>query len=83
MARLLVTSATWEGTRLGTVRLQLHGLPERTVGRDELVRLLADGHGVIPALHGKPGPALGIVEVQGEPWVRADGRTEPADTLGG
>jgi hypothetical protein len=83
MARLLVTSATWEGPRLGTVRLALHGLPERTVPRDELVRLLADGHGVIPALNGRLGPALGIVEVHGASWVRADGCPEPADTLGG
>jgi hypothetical protein len=77
-----VTGVEVDGSRLRSLQVQIHGLPARTLDRATALAWLRDGHSLLPALTGGQGPALGIVDVDGEAWIRADGRAEARDWLG-
>lgn len=78
MGRVWVHGATVEDGRIQALRVKMSGLPERTIDRDTTLAWMHDGHSFLPA---DGGPALVLVEVDGDGFVRADTAAEAADAL--
>jgi hypothetical protein len=81
VADVRVLGAKVSAGRIESVRVSFHGLPERTVGRDEVVRWMKDGHSLTPVVAGRRTTALQLVEV-GDAWfVRSDNAPDTSDSL--
>ncbi len=81
MADVRVLGAKVAGGRIEALRVSFHGLPARTIDRDLAVRWMKDGHSLVPVVAGRRAPALQLVEV-GEDWfVRTDHAPDASDRL--
>lgn len=81
MADVRVMQGTVSGGRIGSLVVAMHGLPERTLDRDAVLKWMKDGHSLIPVVGGKRLPALQLVEVGDEHFVRTDNASEAEDAL--
>ena len=81
MGEILVKAAKLEGGRLGTVTIELHGLGERQLDREQLVHQAREGHQLIPVVGGRRLPTLLLLEVGDDLFIRADAQAVPADSL--
>jgi hypothetical protein len=86
MARLLVLGATLRNERIETLRVQLVGLPRRTLDRPTAIAWMRDHHSFIPVRAGRELSALQLVEVaeqDGEMMfsIRHDNEPRAADAL--
>ena len=85
MARVEVTAGTLAEGKIKSLDVQLSGLPNRTIDRDQALSWMKDGHSFIPVVQGRPLPALQLVEViagdEVSHFIRADTAKESADSL--
>lgn len=81
MAFVEVQAGTVNGGRIAQLRVKLSGLPAREIDRATALAWMADGHSFIPVRSGRRLPALQLVEVGEERYIRADNASTPEDTL--
>ncbi len=86
MGHVMVIGATVAEAQIASLKVRLHGLPERSIDRDTALAWMKDGHSLVPLLpSGATGTALQRVEVpvEGESawFIRDDNAPEPADKL--
>lgn len=81
MADVLVTGGSVADGKVTQLKVEMHGLPDRTLDRDQAIALMKDGHSFVPRIGGRRGPALLLLEVGEEHYIRAVGTPEPADVL--
>jgi len=85
MARIEVTGGALSDGRIEKLMIQLSGLPDRTLTREQAVAWMRDGHSFIPVRDGRELPALQLVEIaNGDDvarFIRADTVAEPHDSL--
>ena len=82
MARVEVHDVCMDGTRVESLTVKFHNLEQRTIDRATAIRWMLDGHSFIPVTAGNDGPALGLVEVSGDWFIRSDNAVEEADEIG-
>ncbi len=84
MARVLVHGADLNGAHTSALRVSMHGLPARTIDRDEAVRWLRDGHSFIVARSDIAVQLVDLSSDEGPAWaLRTDNEKQPADRLDG
>ncbi|MEZ4319449.1 MAG: hypothetical protein R3F61_18180 [Myxococcota bacterium] len=81
MGDVLVTGGRVADGRIAELEVQLHGLPGRTIDRDTALAWLRDGHSLVPRVKGARLPALQLVEVGDEHFIRNDNAPESSDAL--
>lgn len=81
MGDVLVTAATFDGTRVKSLAVRLHGLADRTIDRETALAWMNDGHSLIPWISGERGSALQRVETQGGTVIRVDNQPVDEDLL--
>jgi len=70
-----------EGDKILSLNVKLFRIGERTIDRDTAVRWMKDGHSFIPNSEGSEGPALQLVEVDGDWFIRGDNIATSADAV--
>ena len=83
MADVVVSGATLTNDRVQALRVELAGLPVRTIDRDTAVAWAADGHSLIPRVAGRRGTRVQLVEVGEDRFLRLDNDAVAADSLPG
>ena len=81
MADVLVVGGSVADGRVKDLEVQLHGLGERTLDRDTAVAWMKDGHSFVPVHKGSRGPALLLLEVGDELFIRHQADGEASDAL--
>ena len=81
MGDVLVRGGTLAEGRIAKLEIELHGLPARSLERDTVLRWMKDGHSFVPLVAGGRAPALQLVEVGEEHFIRTDNQPESSDTL--
>jgi hypothetical protein len=81
MADVLVVGGAVADGKVTRLQVEMHGLPARTLDRDQAVAWMKDGHSFVPRIDGERGPALLLLEVDDAHWIRADATPEAADVL--
>lgn len=72
LARILALAADVTDGRLERMEVRMEGLTRRTVPRDVVVAWAQDGHSILPAPDGRPGPSIHRVQVEGKTYLRED-----------
>lgn len=81
MGDVQVKGATMSGGRVERLRVGIDRLPDRTIGRDEAIRWMRDGHSLVPLVAGARRSALQLVEVGEGFSIRADNQPLEEDSL--
>ena len=81
MAYVQVLKATMTQERITTMTVALHGLADRELDRATVIAWMKDGHSFLPISDGRVGPALRMLEVDGEAFIRSDSEASAADVL--
>lgn len=81
MADVRVTHGTVNGGRISELTVSMHGLSSRTLDREATLRWMKDGHSFVPVVGGRRLPALQLVEVGDEHFVRTDNAPVAEDVL--
>ena len=82
MARIEVCSVSMSDDKIETMEVKLVRLGDRVIDRDTAVRWMKDGHSFIPQKDGDDGPALRLVEVEGEYYIRRNLDEIASDDVG-
>ncbi len=81
MGDVLVKKATMADGKISKLGVELHGLPARTIDRDQAVAWMKDGHSLVPVVGGVRHTALQLVELEEGHAIRTDNAAEDADSL--
>ena len=81
MGDIAVRKATFNGSKIDKMTVEIHGLPPRTIGRETAVSWMKDGHSLIPLHGGTRLAALQLVECADGHVIRTDNVAEDADQL--
>ena len=81
MARVEVHNVCMDGDRIESLTVKFHNLEERTIDRATAIRWMLDGHSFIPVGAENDGPALSLIEVAGDWFIRSDNAVEEADVI--
>lgn len=84
MARVHVHGADFAGAHLSALRVRMHGLPARTITRDEAVSWLRDGHSLLLARGETAVQLVDLASDEGPAWaLRTDNAKEASDLIEG
>jgi hypothetical protein len=81
MADVLVVGGAVADGKLTRLQVEMVGLPARTLDRETAVAWMRDGHSLVPRINGSRGPALLLLEVEDDHFIRCDAAAEAADCL--
>lgn len=81
MADVLVVGGTVADGKVTQLKIEMHGLPARSLDREQTLAWMRDGHSFIPRISGARGPALLLLEVEDDHWIRCTGDAVAADSL--
>jgi hypothetical protein len=82
MGDVLVRQASLAKGRIESMKVGLHGLPDRTIDRDTALAWLRDGHSLVPVHRGDRLPALQLVDLGNGEWsIRTDNQALPDDEV--
>lgn len=81
MAFVEVQAGSVSGGKIARLTVKMHGLPVREIDRDTALAWMIDGHSLVPVARGEKQPALQLVEVGDERFIRADNAPTAADAL--
>lgn len=81
MADVLVVGGAVADGKVTRLDVQIQGLPDRTLDREAAVAWMRDGHSLIPRVDGRRAPALLLLEIEDEHYIRSEGTPEPSDLL--
>ena len=81
MGDVLIKKGALSEGRITSLDVEMHGLPARTIDRDTAIAWMKDGHSFVPYTKGQRGPALLLIEVGEELFIRNDPNAEASDTL--
>lgn len=81
MADVLVVGGSVADGKVKQLRVQLHGLPDRTLDRDAALAWMKDGHSFIPVHAGSRGQALLLLEIDDALYIRDRADGEASDSL--
>ena len=81
MARIEVHTVSMDGDKVEKLGVKLFRLGEREIDRQTAVQWMKDGHSFIPQVNGDDAPALQLVDVEGEFFIRSDIATEAQDSV--
>lgn len=81
MADVLVVGGSVADGKVKQLTVELHGLPGRTLDRDTAIAWMKDGHSFVPMQSGTRGPALLLLEIGDELYIRDVADGEAADSL--
>lgn len=77
MGRVFVRGAEIQDGRIQSMKVAFGNLPERVIDRETALQWMKDSHSFLPP----EGPALLLVEVGEELFIRADSSAEAADSM--
>ncbi len=81
MADVRVIRGSVADGRIRELVVNLPNIPERTLDRATALRWMRDGHSFVPVVGGVRRPALQLVEVGDEHFIRNDHQPVAEDTL--
>lgn len=81
MGDILVRGGTIKDGRIDALKVDLHGLPQRTIDRATALAWLKDGHSFVPVRGTQRLTALQLVEVDDELVIRTDNAAVAEDAL--
>ncbi len=81
MGDVVVKSAVVKDGRIETMKVGIHGLPDRSIDRDTAISWMRDGHSMIPVRSGTRLTALQLVEAEDALFVRHDNNAVAEDNL--
>lgn len=81
MARVEVHNVSMDGNKIDKLGVKLFRLGDREIDRETAVQWMKDGHSFIPQVNGTDAPALQLVDVEGDVFIRGDVDANAADSV--
>lgn len=82
MGDVLVRQASMADSKIDSMKVAFHGLPDRTIDRDTAIAWMRDGHSLVPVRGRERLPALQLVDLGDGAWsIRTDNQPVPEDCV--